>query len=130
MIEALQMKPIVYPYHKVRRTITPSNQGFWEGSIREGDRFTNEQMHSMIVYGLVPGEVETLVVTRPATARELWWPTGTPAPVFEFECPVLGLRKDGKVKVISPSGLAKWVWPDGAITRPRKAPPKKWRRAA
>lgn len=123
------MTPAVFPYWKVRRTIAPSNQGYWEGTIREGDRFTQEQLHAMVVRGLVADEVETLTVIRSASARELWWPKYTPAPVFHHECPVLRRQKDTRVLVISPSGVPKLVWPEGSITKPKSAA-KKWGRAA
>ena len=124
------MTPEVFPYWKVRKTIAPSNQSAWDGSIREDERFTNEQMHAMAARGLIPAEVETLTVIRSASARELWWPPYTPAPVFHHECPILRRQKDTRVLVISPSGLPKLVWPDGKITRPKLKAIKKWGRAA
>lgn len=113
------MEPKVISYASIPRFITPSNIDPWGGAMQEGDRFTSEQVRDMQRRGIDPETVETLKVTRKATSRELWWPSGQPAPVFIFECPVLMRRLDGRVKVISPSGMAKLVYADGSIKKPR-----------
>lgn len=124
------MTPAVFPYWKVRKTIAPSKMGDWDGSIREGERFTNEQMHAMVARGLIPAEVETLIVRRSASAREVSWGIYDQAPVYEHECPVIGRQADTRVKVISPSGAPKLVWPTGDITKRARKPAKRWGRAA
>ena len=60
-----------------------------------------------------PPTVEVITVRRQATDREMWWPIGSPPPVFAFECPVIHRRADGKVRVIAPAGMVKLVRADG-----------------
>jgi hypothetical protein len=110
----------ILPYSMVKRQWTPSNMEIWGGSMEAGDRFSREQLYQLAARNLAADEVETLVVRRKATIRELWWGPNDNTPIFEFECPVLSRQRDARVKVISPSGVIKLVWPDGAITK-RKA---------
>lgn len=112
----------IVSYAMVKRQITPSRVEYWAGTMEDGDRFTAEQARAMDAMAIDPDTVETITVRRPATARELWWPCTEKAPLFEFNCPVIGpLRADGRVKVISPSGVPKLVFQDGWITKRRRA---------
>ena len=100
--------------------ITPSKINPWRGAKREGSRFTDWQYRAMARMGLDPLTVETVTVRSLVSQREMWWPTGTPNPVYVFDCPILGRRKDGRLLVLSPRGMEKLVWPDGSI-RARKS---------
>lgn len=111
--------------------ITPSNPSPWYGSIpgaerhsgsmRGGTRFTTEQQAAIVQRGLSTADVPAMVVRRRATMAEAWWPQGSPAPLYEFECPIVGHRADGRRLVITPAGMAKLVQCDGWITAPRRA---------
>lgn len=101
--------------------ITPSNQSPWVGHVdAPDDRFTRAQLYQMGQRGMVPETVEAITVYREATSREMWWPTGAPAPVFQFDCPVLERRRDGKVKVMAPSGEGKFVLANGWVREPSR----------
>ena len=111
--------------------ITPSKPQPWYGSIVSGEiragavvggeTLTREQCASMASLKLGP-EPPTLTVKRQATDREMWWPLGSLPPILAFECPIIGDRKDGRVKVLAPSGVGKRVDADGWAHRPYRTP--------
>ncbi|MDQ2762169.1 MAG: hypothetical protein M3Y22_01320 [Pseudomonadota bacterium] len=115
-----------------RVQIAPSKSYPWYGSIRGGtsekfgvtggERFTTQQQAALIQQGRDILTAESLLVKRQANDNELCWALGDLPPVYAFECPVLGRRKDGKVKVVSPSGDVKHVLPDGWAHRPYRRP--------
>ena len=117
--------------------ITPSKPNPWygtitggtreAGAIKGGSRFTAEQDRELARRGIDDTvDVQALTVRRSATMAEAWWPDTQPPPVFEFECPVIGTRADGRLVVISPAGDAKLVQPDGWTSAPGRS---KWRPA-
>lgn len=106
--------------------IIPSKPNPWYGAIIDGSVFTREQLSELEKRDRDPATVERMTVRRNATDREMWWPNGSLPPVYEFECPVLGRRADGRVRVIAPNGFGKLVYSDGWIT-PRYAR-RKWAR--
>ncbi len=93
--------------------IVPSKPNAWYGDWNEGERFSGYQLLAMRSLDLDPATVEVITVRRQATDREMWWPIGSPPPVFAFECPVIHRRADGKVRVIAPAGMVKLVRADG-----------------
>ena len=133
-MRGLHMDPDTPPVGRqpARVQIAPSKSYPWYGSIRGGvadaigikggDRFTVQQEAELIRQGRDVPTAEALLVKRQASARELYWPLGQLPPVFAFQCPVIGHRADGKVKVISPSGDVKHVLPDGWSHRPFRRP--------
>jgi len=108
--------------------LVPSKPYPWYGSIRGaepgqlgvtgGDRFTEQQKAALIEQGRDVPTAEGMLVKRQANDNELDWGLYRLPPVYAFECPVIGRRKDGKVKVISPSGVIKYVGADGWAHRP------------
>lgn len=110
--------------------IAPSKPYPWYGLIEGGDfsgvavtggqRFTTQQQDAIKRRGFTGSAVEAMVVRRNASHTEIWWNTLSLPPVFEFECPVVHRRADGRVRVIAPSGEEKLVEGDGWTT-PRKA---------
>lgn len=100
--------------------ITPSQPNPWYGTIVEGQRFTAQQVYWLRVKGIDHETVEAMTVMRQATDREYYWGPGQQAPEFHFECPVLGRRADGRVKVMAPAGDVKLVFGDGWVRRPHK----------
>jgi hypothetical protein len=104
--------------------VTPSKPNAWYGTIVEGQRFTRQQLAVLERRSIDPAAVEAISVTRNATSREMYWPSGTVPPVFQFDCPVVHRRADGRVRVIAPNGEEKLVYADGWTT-----PPPKTRRA-
>jgi len=60
-----------------------------------------------------------MTVQRNAGDHEICNGTGLPG-VYQFECPVLSRRADGRVRVIAPSGVEKLVEGDG-WTSPRRS---------
>jgi len=101
--------------------ISPSKSYPWYGKIIEGRRFTVEQELGLAHLGIKPDDVEAMKVRRTSNDNEFWTPLYTYPPVFEFECPILGHRADGKVKVLSPCGDAKLIFSNGWIGKhPKK----------
>ncbi|MDO7841112.1 hypothetical protein [Sphingomonas immobilis] len=105
-----------------RIQITPSASQPWYGWCDEGQRFTRAQLHGMKHRGIDPETVEAITVKRSATSREMWWPTNQAAPVFEFDCPVMSRRRDGRLNIMAPSGEIKPVEADGWVKRPKARP--------
>ena len=91
--------------------IAPSRSYPWYGYWSPGAQLTDEQIAAAGRAGLDLTAAEIVEVRREATNDEMYRPTGSPAPVYAFHCPVLQRRADGGVKVIAPSGVAKLVRP-------------------
>jgi hypothetical protein len=89
--------------------------GFNGHSIAGGQRFTEQQVAQLIERGRDVLTVETMTVRRNSTDAEIWSGINQPRPVYEFECPVIHRRADGRVRVIAPSGAEKLVEADGWI---------------
>ncbi len=115
------------------RVSTPSGPNPWHGTIIGyevvgsaqvgGERFTGEQGRTLREMGLDPDTVEVITVRRQATPREWGNPdTGCLPDVFAFECPVVGRRRDGKIKVISPIGNLNWIESTGWTSPPKTTP--------
>lgn len=100
--------------------ISPSNIYPWYGSANPDDQFTGEQLRTLTRMGLSVASVEVIGCKRAATDKEMWWPTGSLPPVFEFDCPVLHEVRGGKVRVIAPSGAEALVRADGWVGNPPK----------
>lgn len=91
--------------------IAPTGSYPWYGYWSPGQRLTDQQQAACALHGIDPAALEIVQVRREATHAEMWRPTGAPAPLYAFDCPVLTRRADGRVKVIAPSGEAKLVSP-------------------
>lgn len=87
--------------------------GFGGHSIKGGERFTQQQSDQLRKRGRDADTVETMMVRRNSTDREIWSGIGQLRPVYEFECPVLSRQADGRARVIAPSGSVKLVEADG-----------------
>lgn len=101
--------------------------GFGDHSITGGDRFTEQQVEGLISRGLDVLTAPAITVRRNAGDREMSWSFLELPPVYEFECPILSRRADGRVRVIAPSGAEQLVEADGR-TRAEKG--RRARRAA
>jgi len=96
--------------------ITPSNPNPWYGTIVDGRPLTEQQMAAMAAAGL-DASCELILVSRNATSREMWWPKSSPTPRYQFACPVLERLRNGRIRIISPSGLTETVDADGFAGR-------------
>jgi hypothetical protein len=95
--------------------------GFGDHSIKGGQRFTEQQVEQMIKRGWDVLTAKAMTVRRNSTDAEIWSGIGQPRPVYEFECPIVHHRADGRVRVIAPSGDEKLVEGDGWITPWKRA---------
>ena len=93
--------------------------GFGDHSITGGARFTEQQNEALISRGMDILTAEAMTVQRNAGDHEICNGTGLPG-VYQFECPVLSRRADGRVRVIAPSGAEKLVEADGWSSPDRK----------
>lgn len=100
--------------------ITPSASQPWYGTAAEGDRYTRQQLYHMVQRGMNPATAEAITVKREATSKEMWWPIGEAPPIFEFDCPIISRRRDGKLNVLTPSGDVKAVLDDGWVVAARR----------
>lgn len=99
--------------------ITPSAPNAWYSMEPIcGDELTAEQKLGLASMGLAADSVEVITVKRNATDREMYWGVGQCPPQYHFPCPVVGRRRDGKIDVISPSGMRKLVGHDGWVGKP------------
>lgn len=93
-----------------------------DGSQVGGERWTREQVATLIRLGLDPLTCKSMMVRRQSVAQEVIVPLGSLPAVYEFECPVLGTMKSGRIRVIAPNGGFKFVLPDGWGHRPFRRP--------
>src|SRR3546814_16876514 len=105
------VRMIPLPLHERQRVrlpeliqVAPSNVNPWRWGLPAGARFTGPQLAWLERAGIDPATVETLTVLSPVGMRELWWPGGTPGPVYAIECPNIRRRGAGQVLVVSPAG--------------------------
>lgn len=97
--------------------IAPSKEPSpWCGVIVAGERFTAQQIAALRARGLDPVTARAITVRRNVPMADMWWPTFDLTPVYEFECPIVGTRADGRFNVIAPIGKTKIVEADGWIT--------------
>lgn len=116
-------EPVILGRQPAIMKCTPSRANAWYGTIiggeigrlgvSGGERFTAQQTYALRDLGWSPDTVETITVTRNATWAEAYWPKTSPTPQYQFDCPVISRRRDGRVNIISPSGLAETVAADG-----------------
>jgi hypothetical protein len=92
--------------------------GFGGHSVTGGDRFTVEQVRALISRGIDVLTAPAMKVQRNAADHEIYSGLGLPA-VYQFECPILSTRADGRVRVIAPNGAEKLVEADGWTTAQR-----------
>lgn len=96
---------------------------WWIGSWRDDRRFTAQQEAALIALGRDPVTALAMTVSREACIRNEIAPMiGSWIPVFQFDCPVLAARADGKVAVIGPDGSTRHVRADGWASRPTSHP--------
>ena len=102
------------------RVITPSNISPWFGTW-EGDAvYTLQQIAIVKAMGKDIDALDHIDVRVPVSDRDVWAPLGTKM-VHLVRCPVIQRRpSDGRLKVITPIGDAKLVWPDGRIRKPKR----------
>lgn len=121
---AQQGEPIPRPFGKLmgRQPVpcqwTPSKSQPWYGIIIEGERFTKQQLHILKRRAIDPATAEAITVTRYADMTETWWPSRSPKPIFQFECPVVHRCHDGRIRVVRPDGTEGLVYADGWNTPP------------
>jgi hypothetical protein len=112
---------MTFPRQPDKLVVTPSNQSPWVGYIDEDDRFTRAQRAAMSMRNIVVSDLLFVVtVFREATTREMWWASTAAPPVFQFDCPVLQVLGDGRLKVIAPSGDVKIVLANGWVRTPSR----------
>lgn len=116
---AQKFKPrAIPPYPPIGRQpetlhIIPSKPNPWYGRIVANDDLTLEQRRALDELGS-RAPTETMVVRRYATDREMYW-GGHPRPYFEFVCPVVTRKRDGRIYVLSPIGDKKLIRDDGWV---------------
>lgn len=106
--------------------LAPSKIPLWYGWAAEGDRFTFSQRQTMEADGIDPETVDVIHCRRAANDREVYVSFGQMPPIYEFDCPIIGWGRTGKVKVISPSGLSAFVRSDGWVGSPAKPRERGW----
>jgi hypothetical protein len=111
-----------FPRQPAQLVITPSNQSPWVGWLdAQGDRFTRAQVSAMKRNDIDPQTHAVFVtVFREATTREMYWARGAAPPVFQFDCPVMSVTADGRLRVIAPSGDVKIVLKNGWVKMPSR----------
>lgn len=100
--------------------ITPSNINPWR-DVRDPDqRYTRTQLHRMRLEGIDQATVEDIIVRNRVCPRNEMYIPGGIRHDYLMPCPIIGRRERAgqlQLKVISPAGDRKWVYPDGSITR-------------
>ena len=102
-----------------RRVIAPSkvSTDYWYGSWVNNQVLTWEQIRELRKLKIEVASVETMLVY--VTCGDMVVPNSLrPTPHRAIRCPVIGRRTD-RVKVITPNGHGKFVWPDGYLTKPQ-----------
>jgi len=101
-----------------RRVVAPSkvSTDFWYGGWVNGQTFTYQQIRELRAMKIEVATAEAMTVY--VTCADMVWSSGlTGVPHRAIRCPVVGRRLD-RVKVITPNGHGKLVWPDGYLTKP------------
>lgn len=113
-------KAPTFPRQPDHVVISPSGWSPWIGwGNTPDDRFTRAQVAEMKRKGIDPDTHGFFVtVFREATHREMVWPRGDAPPVFQFDCPVLSVTKDNRLRVIAPNGDVKIVLRNGWAHEP------------
>ena len=96
---------------------TPSRHNPWRSPKATGARFTYHQLRVMEGLGMDPATVEVVTCRSKATQREFWIPLNTEAPVYVFDCPIIGERPNGRRIVIAPAGDRKIIHESGRLDR-------------
>lgn len=115
---------VIHGRQPMSMVISPSSQSPWIGWVDRGQRFTRTQIYYLRKRGLDPATVEGVMVRRCATQREMFWGRDDPTPAFEFECPLILRRADGRLNILAPSGESKIVMADGWVAHPKKKRPQ------
>ncbi|RSV41571.1 hypothetical protein CA234_09575 [Sphingomonas sp. ABOLE] len=111
---------MTFPRQPEHINLSPSGWSPWIGwgETRE-DRFTRAQVAEMQRLGIDPVNPPRVVtVYREATQREDGHRRGSLPKVFQFDCPVLSVTKDKRLRVIAPNGDVKIVMEDGWAAEP------------
>jgi hypothetical protein len=100
--------------------ISPSNIPDWRGHRTDGHRFTDRQRNALFYAGLHPDTVDTVQVASAVGRDEIHQGYAARHKLrLIFACPIVRRGGNGKLLVISPGGLNKWVYADGSITKVR-----------
>ncbi len=111
---------MTFPRQPEHINLSPSGWSPWIGwGNSPADRFTRAQVGGMKDLGIDP-ETHAFFVTvyREATQREDGHRRGDVPQVFQFDCPVISVTKDKRLRVIAPNGDIKIVMPDGWAAEP------------
>lgn len=114
----LRGKPLGLPQPEIAN-YRPSKTTLWYGDRDGVDQLTKQQRHACAMRGVDADDAERQTVRRYASQEEHYWPVcswnpkALPRPFFEFQCPILQRRADGRIKVIAPNGDAALVREDG-----------------
>lgn len=101
--------------------VTPSKPvNPWCSQWLAGDHYSRHQRAVMQRDRIDPETVGFIRVKRSAVQTETWFPKGYPAPVHEYDCPILQRRLDGKLRILSPAGVPVIVLDDGWVAVPRQ----------
>lgn len=96
---------------------------WWIGTWREDHRFTVEQERVLIELARDPVTASAITVSREACPRaEVGGMLRQWLPVYQFDCPVLAHRADGKITIIAPDGSRRNIRGDGWATKPSSWP--------
>ncbi len=111
---------MTFPRQPQHINLSPSGWSPWIGwGETPEDRFTRAQRYEMKKLGIDP-EAHAMFVTvyREATQREGGHRRGDVPQVFQFDCPVLSVTRDHRLRVIAPNGDVKIVMRDGWADEP------------
>ncbi len=104
--------------------VAPSNMSAWLWSLRPGATWTDMQLKAAHFLNVRIADCDSVAARIPAPREVLSIPAGSPPQFFVHPCPIIG-REGNRVRVISPAGVEKLIYPNGTITKPRA---RKWRR--
>lgn len=97
--------------------VTPSNINAWRDVRAADQRYSRQQLAELRRLGLHPDHVRDVIVRDKVSIREMWWPSGSPTPVYLLPCPILEGEGRQNLTVLSPAGIRKIVQPDGTKGR-------------
>lgn len=114
---------VTFPRQPENLNLSPSGWSPWIGwGDTPEDRFTRAQVGGMTRRGIDPSNpAKVVTVYREATQREDGHRRGSVPQVFQFDCPVLSVTKDKRLRVIAPNGDVKIVMQDGWAEEPHPA---------